>query len=801
MSEAKEEDFSKLPLEDKLAHKAWKARVDGYRSLIEEFENSRHETDPCFELISNNPELLKLFVTDSNVIAQESGILAVAKYFQFGGTPERVEKLKLSALLRTLCEKGLSANRAGTKANTNEVILQLIEISGSGDWIVEVLSSLYDNRLPKLVASCVNCTFQTVENFGCTIVSPKLIIPCLAKLFAHADRNVRSETTKLTVELYKWLGDGLMPLLFNNLKQVQQRDLTAEFEKVKDLKPVQIRMTRAQQISATPQTDGPNSGDSDMDIVEELVAKPEFDPFEMLDPVDILSKLPSDFGLKISSAKWQDRKEALEQLNEVLKMAPKISSSDYLDLMRQLAKSLKDANIQNVQLTAHAIEHLSKGLREEFKKYQNLVFGLMIERTKENKPLVVQALQNAMLSIFEFSSLQDILDDILAGMKHRTPKIKISSMNYLLKCLGAMKTMPKISLVDQIMETGVKLLSDPQEPVRQACTELIGILMKIVGERDLKKLLTGVDENRLTKVKAVYEKADVCVSKDSSSGSKALSSTRRASLTVVEKSATPVLMPKHAPIVKAIPTKRIATSPARREDVLAKAPVKSFTGRTLIQSKTIFETPKPNAVRTVSPEVREEVELLKKENTLLQSRCEQLVGANSSREEELVSVKTENGILRAKLEQLESELSERNTASRQKDINIARLTSDLENSQAKIKTLEQKVEMARLQQNTSLTPSLLPPMVSDSSRFSPFRSPERLSKVSSTLQELSSRVDLLSIDGTLPETKEASDATQARKDFEFSSEEDSWRRAAEVTAELKARIEKMKQRNKMSIRS
>ena len=42
------------------------------------------------------------------------------------------------------------------------------------------------------------------------------------------------------------------------------------------------------------------------------------DPWDFADPVDILSKLPTDFEEIVASKKWSDRKEALET---VLKLA------------------------------------------------------------------------------------------------------------------------------------------------------------------------------------------------------------------------------------------------------------------------------------------------------------------------------------------------------------------------------------------------------------------------------------------------------------------------------------------------
>lgn len=65
----------------------------------------------------------------------------------------------------------------------------------------------------------------------------------------------------------------------------------------------------------------------------------QIDPEDLHDPVDILSKLPKYFYEQIESKKWQERKEALEAL-EVLVKSPKLESGDYGDVVRALKKVL-----------------------------------------------------------------------------------------------------------------------------------------------------------------------------------------------------------------------------------------------------------------------------------------------------------------------------------------------------------------------------------------------------------------------------------------------------------------------------
>ena len=73
----------------------------------------------------------------------------------------------------------------------------MIEISNDPNSIVEDILPYLTNRLPKLVTGCVSCLASIIENFGCKIISPKPIVPCLSKLFAHADKMLEMKLLNL----------------------------------------------------------------------------------------------------------------------------------------------------------------------------------------------------------------------------------------------------------------------------------------------------------------------------------------------------------------------------------------------------------------------------------------------------------------------------------------------------------------------------------------------------------------------------------------------------------------------------
>lgn len=124
------------------------------------------------------------------------------------------------------------------------------------------------------------------------------------------------------------------------------------------------------------------------------------DPYELAEPVDILSKLPKDFYEKIEAKKWQERKEALEAL-ETLVQTPKLQTGDYADLVRNLKKIIeKDSNVVVVALAGRCLGGLAVGLKKRFQPYATACISSLLEKFKEKKQNVVAAVKDAIDAIY-----------------------------------------------------------------------------------------------------------------------------------------------------------------------------------------------------------------------------------------------------------------------------------------------------------------------------------------------------------------------------------------------------------------
>ena len=130
---APEEDFGSLSLEDRLAHKQWKARTAAYEELILAFKATADEDDAIFRQFIHNPDLLKKAVTDSNAVAQEKGIECACSFVQWAGkNAARTAETVLPATV----EKCLGSTRAGTKAKAIELCLLYTQVEDSAETAV-----------------------------------------------------------------------------------------------------------------------------------------------------------------------------------------------------------------------------------------------------------------------------------------------------------------------------------------------------------------------------------------------------------------------------------------------------------------------------------------------------------------------------------------------------------------------------------------------------------------------------------------------------------------------------------------
>lgn len=131
------------------------------------------------------------------------------------------------------------------------------------------------------------------------------------------------------------------------------------------------------------------------------------DPRSLAEPVDIVARLPSNLQANLTSSKWKERKEVLDELLALVNASPRIQDAPEL---AELAKSLaacihKDANINCVIAAANVMEGLAKGIMNPFGRLREAIVPPMLERLKERKANVTDAIGAALDAVFTTVSI------------------------------------------------------------------------------------------------------------------------------------------------------------------------------------------------------------------------------------------------------------------------------------------------------------------------------------------------------------------------------------------------------------
>lgn len=249
-----DEEYKKLPVEDRCVHKLWQARKNGYEEVTKIFRQIDDDKSPEFGKYLG---LVKKFVVDSHAVGQEKGLEAtlafIENYAHAGKT--------VGEVMSGIISKCIAAPKNRTKELAVQVILMYIEIE-KGEVVQEELLKGMEQKNPKIVAACISAITTALKEFGSKIITVKPLVKKIPDLFSDRDKTVRDEARLMVIEIYRWIGGALRyvkqffgsPIFYffirpqlNSLKPVQISELEVEFAKIEGQKPTPQRYIRSQQ--------------------------------------------------------------------------------------------------------------------------------------------------------------------------------------------------------------------------------------------------------------------------------------------------------------------------------------------------------------------------------------------------------------------------------------------------------------------------------------------------------------------------------------------------------------------------
>lgn len=885
MSAAPEEDsYLELPLDQKLYHKLWKARLAGHQELIALLKKRSPET----EVYLNDPAIFGEFLEESNVVVLEQVVAALESLIRIIEIRNPLSHNYVTSLIDNwvpkLVEKGLGSSRNATKMKASECILSLCALDTSINATVYAILPFQQKKLPKLVSSATQCLQEVISSFGLDNIPEfntffvDLLTP-LTKLAGHADKNVRSNTINLIVEIFKFTGKDkslLQDLLLDNLKPIQQRDLDNAFHKVMDQpaetkrlfdwkKKELLALERSKAASAADATTAQcNSGnnsrsgsqggtlDKDGDTLMEMDLRGPYkaksrhtnnvDPFTLLPEETILDKLVEGFDARITSTVWKERVEVLEEFYEqVLNKTKRIKykGQDYSSLLQTYASIIsKDANVQAVTLAAQSVTQICSKLKLPgfVKNYAMIVFPVLLERTKEKKHSVITAIKECLQTIVKFHNPidphnDDMLMEICKHIKHKTPQVRmvvtelftfvLRNNDYHALKLSQTNIIP--FLEDEIIPSIVKIVNDTQPDIRNCGFECFATLIKVTNSK-IRVIMDHLDKFDALKRKKIEDLLSTLPNYNLTENDEGSSETgtfesqttshinsdnlgfRQEALFTTSirpnirkqlGGTTLIDSPNNS---STIPSKRVASSPLRTN------PAKSAT-------------PPSHKLSSPMADVRSS---LKRQASNLAPRAPGTTGSTpgvvpSQVQQELESLRRKQKDWQESKAKLDNEVTRLSKEAVQAQESYRRLQAEFDAAQAEWKTLLQTKEsditkmrdrilqleqaneflQRRKDSRSENTPAIADRHKSRSSSHTYTGSHDAPSdrRLSVNSDDLPQRVDSLRLhsqSGTPVSSRGGTMTTITDPE----ADELSWRRAAEVTSKLKARIELMRQRTR-----
>ncbi|KAF5944443.1 hypothetical protein HYC85_018520 [Camellia sinensis] len=482
-------EAKKLPWEDRLTHKNWKVRNDANIDLAAVCDSISDPKDPRLREFGH---FFKKAVADSNAPVQEKALDALIAYLKAADADAGRYAKEVCDAIVAKCLTG----RPKTVEKSQMVFLLWVELEAV-DVFLDAMEKAIKNKVSKAVVPAIDVMFQALSEFGAKIVPPKRILKMLPELFDHQDQNVRASSKGLTLELCRWIGkEPVKSILFEKMRDTMKKELEAELVSVSGTaRPSRkIRSEQDKEPEQVAVSEVVGSGPS-----EECVADTpqEIDEYELVDPVDILTPLEkTGFWDGVKAAKWSERKEAVAELTK-LASTKRIAPGDFTEICRTLKKLIIDVNIAVAVEAIQAIGNLARGLRTHFSGNSRFLLPILLEKLKEKKPTLAEALTQTLQAMHKSGCLN--LADITAT-KNKVPLVRSLTLNWVAFCIETSNKAVVLKVHKEYVPISMECLNDGTPEVRDAAFSALAAVAKLVGMRPLEKSLEKLDDVRKKKL-------------------------------------------------------------------------------------------------------------------------------------------------------------------------------------------------------------------------------------------------------------------------------------------------------------
>lgn len=494
---------AKLPIEEQISHKQWKARKQGYEFMLSRLQGQGEEDSSLHKQYARHATAM---VSDANQGAQDAACEAVIRLLQvcdssiLGEAPERLAK--------SLTSKAFKCRASVVKKST-EIFMQLIEHDRVAD-VMPALMAACTDKVAKVAQAALATVLTALQLFGARVVTPKLFVESLVPVFSAKDATSRSTAQSIVVELARWVSlSTVQTAILSKLRDAQKQDIEALINELSGDLPVPERLTRsAQQAHQASQLSAPSASHesaappSGMPIKSEEMPLDELDMFE---PVDVLAKIPKAFWSQVEQKKWNERRDALIELKECLDV-PKAIPGSLHELCAVLKRVIgKDSNANCVTEGCACVVRLAKCMRRHFASFaKGIFFPMCLEKLKDKSSALRANAYEAIECMHRYSvPMGEVADAVITAMASPSPLVKQMTLQWLSAAVEHEGAADAKKLHSVLLPHVAKACSDGAPDVRDAAVAAAAAFARLAGSLGaLGKHIASLDERRRKLVEA-----------------------------------------------------------------------------------------------------------------------------------------------------------------------------------------------------------------------------------------------------------------------------------------------------------
>ena len=249
------------------------------------------------------------------------------------------------------------------KDNFIELINTAIEesIIDPGSIISNLISKISKKKNQKILSEYSMLFNKLIEENDIKDLPINDIVKYCKLMAGNSNPQVRTSATNLICILYKYMGEDLKPLL-KDIKESTLKMIEAELEKVTIITKKEDEKNKSTKIIKKISKNEKNFKNINSEIEMGTV-----------EPIDVSKKI-NPFLKDLSEGKWQEKKEAIENIENILSEANnKILPTGLNDIFLLIKSKLSDGNKNYVKMLISLLTKFIPALKKDFKPWSKMI--------------------------------------------------------------------------------------------------------------------------------------------------------------------------------------------------------------------------------------------------------------------------------------------------------------------------------------------------------------------------------------------------------------------------------------------